>query len=69
MAQYLIPKARNRRTGETVMEQDLAGVRLELRQRALALRQAQALADKMSRKTDDVWYGFVDVYSSSSPRY
>lgn len=62
--QYLMPKARNQLTGETVMEKNLTGSRLELRQRALAETQARVLAEKMTRKTTDPWRGFVDVYTA-----
>lgn len=62
--QYLMPKARNQLTGETVMEKNLTGARLELRQRALAETQARVLAEKMTRKTADPWQGFVSVYTA-----
>jgi hypothetical protein len=62
--QYLMPKARNTLTGETVMEKDLTGRRLELRQRGLAETQARGLAEKMERKTAEPWRGFVDVYTA-----
>ena len=62
--QYLITKARNIITGQTVMEQDLTGSRFELRQRALAQDQANQLAAKMTRSTGSVWTGFVEVYTS-----
>ena len=62
--QYLMPKARNTLTGQTVMEMNLRGQRLELRQRTLAESQAAALAEKMQRKTNDPWRGFVDVYTA-----
>ena len=62
--QYLMPKARNTLTGETVMEKDLTGRRLELRQRVLAQTQAQSLAEKMQRKTAVEWRGFVDIYTA-----
>ena len=64
MKQYLITKARNILTGQTVMEQDLTGSRFELRQRALAQNQADQLAAKMTRSTGETWQGFVEVYSS-----
>jgi hypothetical protein len=64
MKQYLIAKARNILTGQTVMAQDLTGARLELRQRSLAEDQADQLAAKMTRSTGAVWRGFVEVYSS-----
>jgi|688.fasta_scaffold1671716_1 hypothetical protein len=62
--QYLMPKARNTLTGQTVMEMNLRGQRLELRQRTLAESQARDLAEKMQRKTNDPWRGFVDVYTA-----
>jgi len=61
--QYLITKARNIVTGQTVMDQDLTGIRLELRQRVLAENQADQLAAKMTRSTGDTWRGFVEVYT------
>ena len=64
MKQYLIAKARNILTGQTVMAQDLTGSRLELRQRSLAEDQADQLAAKMTRSTGAVWRGFVEVYNS-----
>jgi hypothetical protein len=64
MKQYLIAKARNILTGQTVMAQDLTGARLELRQRALAEDQADQLAAKMTRSTGAVWRGFVEVYTA-----
>ena len=64
MKQYLIAKARNIITGQTVMNQDLTGQRLELRQRVLAEDQADQLAAKMTRSTGVVWRGFVEVYTA-----
>jgi hypothetical protein len=63
MAQYLITKARNIITGQTVMDQDLTGARLELRQRAMAESMAKDLAARMTRSTGAVWTGFVEVYT------
>jgi hypothetical protein len=69
MAQkYLITKARNIITGQTVMDQDLSGVRLELRQRVLAEHLAEQLAQKMTRNTGAVWQGFVEEYTSTAKR-
>ena len=65
MTQYLITKARNIVTGQTVKNQDLTGARLELRQRALAEDQADQLAAKMTRSTGDKWQGFVEIYTPS----
>jgi hypothetical protein len=66
--QYLITKARNIITGQTVMDHDLTGARLELRQRALAEDQAAQLAAKMTRSTGVVWRGFVEVYTATVRR-
>jgi hypothetical protein len=63
--QYLMIKARNLITGQTVKNQDLTGARLELRQRALAEELASQLADKMSRNTGENWTGFVEEYTPS----
>ena len=60
--QYLMVKARNMITGQTVKNQDLTGARLELRQRALAEELAGQLADKMTRNTGESWTGFVEEY-------
>jgi hypothetical protein len=68
MTQYLVTKARNIVTGQTVKNQDLSGARLELRQRALAETLAAQLADKMTRSTGQEWRGFVEVYTPVLPR-
>jgi hypothetical protein len=64
--QYLMVKARNLVTGQTVKNQDLTGARLELRQRTIAEDQADQLAVKMSARTGQEWQGFVEVYTPSS---
>ena len=64
--QYLAVKARNLVTGQTVINKDLAGGRLELRQRRLAETQAQQLAEKMSRNTGQSWSALVEVYTVNS---
>lgn len=61
--QYLLPKARNLTTGQTVKTQDLTGARFTLQQRKLAESAAEQLADKMSRRTDQPWVGFVEAYT------
>lgn len=65
MAQYLLPKARNLTTGQTVKTQDLTGTRLALSQRVLAEDMARQLADKMTARTGDSWVGFVETYTPS----
>lgn len=66
--QYLLPKARNLRTGETVKQQDLTGGRFELRQRALAEEVSRQLASSMTARTGDSWSGFVEVYTPTYRR-
>jgi hypothetical protein len=66
--QYLLVKARNTLTGQTVKNQDLTGTRLELRQRTLAEDLSRQLAAKMTRKTGEPWTGFVEVYTPTVRR-
>ena len=63
MNQYLLVKARNTVTGQTVKNQDLTGGRFTLKQRVLAEDSARQLADKMSARTGDAWLGFVESYT------
>lgn len=65
MTQYLLPKARNTKTGQTVKQQDLTGGRFTLRQRSLCQEQADKLANQLSNKTGDNWIGFVEEYTPS----
>jgi len=62
--QYLAVKARNMITGETVISKDLAGQRLELRQRTVANLEAQLLAEQMTRRKGEPWQGFVEVFTA-----
>jgi len=64
--QYLMVKARNLVTGQTVKNQDLTGARIELRQRTIAEDQADQLAVKMTARTGEAWQGFVEVYTPTS---
>jgi hypothetical protein len=64
--QYLMPKARNLRTGQTVKQQDLTGRRYMPHEDQLAQQAADDLALSMSRKSRDTWRGFVDAYTASS---
>jgi hypothetical protein len=66
--QYLLAKARNTVTGQTVKNQDLTGARFTLKQRTLAEDSARQLADKMSARTGDAWLGFVEVYTPTERR-
>ena len=60
---YLLCKARNLVTGQTVKDQDLTGGRFSLKQRQLAQYSADLLAAKMTRRTRDTWQGFVEEYN------
>ena len=63
MTQYLLAKARNTVTGQTVKNQDLTGARFTLLQRTLAEDSARQLAEKMTARTGDTWQGFVEQYT------
>ena len=60
---YLLPKARNTITKQTVKTQDLTGARFTVAQQALALEVADQIAVKMTRRTGDAWVGFVEEYT------
>ncbi len=66
--QYLLAKARNTVTGQTVKNQDLTGARFTLTQRQLAEASAQQLAVQMSARTGDLWQGFVEQYTPTHRR-
>jgi len=66
--QYLLAKARNTVTGQTVKNQDLTGARFTLQQRSLAEDSARQLAEKMSARTGDLWEGFVEQYTPTYRR-
>lgn len=63
MQTYLMPKARNTRTRQTVKQQDLTGLRFAHHQRALAQQSADQLALSMNRRGRDLWQGFVEEYT------
>jgi hypothetical protein len=65
---FLLPKARNSVTGQTVKTQDLTGARFTLGQRTLAEAAAAQLAEKMSARTGDSWVGFVESYTPTVRR-
>jgi hypothetical protein len=68
MEQYLLAKARNTVTGQTVKNQDLTGARFTLQQRSLAEESASQLAAKMTARTGDEWLGFVEQYTPTYRR-
>lgn len=65
---YLVAKARNTVTGQTVKNQDLTGGRNRLDQRPQTQELADQLARKMTARTRDRWIGFVEEYSPSYRR-
>ena len=60
---YLLPKARNIHTGQTVHAEDLTGGKIALHQRNIADLLAEQLADKLTLRTGDQWRGFVTEYT------
>lgn len=62
MNKYLLPMARNLKTGQTMKTQDLTGTRLRLDQRVIAEDLANQFADNLSARTSDPWIGFVQEY-------
>ena len=66
--QYLLPKARNTVTGQTVKTQDLTGARYSTAQRSLAQDMADQLAFKMTARTGEEWTGFLEAYTPSVRR-
>jgi hypothetical protein len=65
MAQFLLPKARNLVTGQSVKTQDLTGHRFTQNQRQLAEIAAEDLARKMTERTGDTWVGYTELYTPS----
>lgn len=63
MTTFLLPKAINLRTLQTVKQQDLTGGRFTLNQRSLCQQQADILAKKMTERTGDTWEGRVVEYT------
>lgn len=65
---YLMPKARNTTTGQTVKAQDLTGAKLTNFQAAIAQDLAEQLAAKMSARTGDRWVPVVESYTPRQRR-
>ena len=68
MSTYLLPKAKNLTTGQTIKQQDLTGARFTHSQRALAEDLADRLAEEMSARTREPWVGFVEEYTPTVRR-
>ena len=64
MQQYIIPMARNLRTGETVKSQDLSGIRYIPSQRRECQLLAERLANQMTQRGQDTWTAIVQTYSA-----
>jgi hypothetical protein len=64
MQQYIMPMARNGRTGQTVKSQDLSGSRLIPSQRRECQLLAERLADQMTQRGPDKWTAVVRPYSA-----
>ena len=64
MQQYIIPMARNTRTGQTVKSQDLSGARFIPSQRRDCRLLAERLADQMTQRGPDTWTAVVRPYSA-----
>lgn len=63
--QFLLVKARNTITNQTVKQQDLTGQRLGLHQRAIARELADRLAQNLTERTRENWVGEVELYTPS----
>ena len=71
MKQYLLAKARNPVTGETVKTQDLTGARLDPNnptQRRIAEELADQLASKMTARSGVDWQAFTELYTPTERR-
>jgi hypothetical protein len=60
--QFLLSKARNLLTGQTVKIQDLTGMKYSLAQRALCQEKADQLAASLSARTGETWVGYCESY-------
>ena len=64
MQQYIMPMARNTRTGQTVKSQDLTGARYIPSQRKVCQMLAERLADQMTQRGPDTWCAVVQSYTA-----
>ncbi len=63
MTQYILAKARNTRTGQTVKQQDLSGRRLGPHERRECQLLANRLAEQMTARGPDTWVAIVEAYT------
>lgn len=61
--QYLMAKARNTVTGETVMHRNMGTAHFRMDQRRLAEDFARQYAAKLSLRTQQQWLGYVEPYT------
>lgn len=60
---YLLAMAHNTITHETIKTQELNGVRYTLNQRTTVELLAAQLAERMTRRTGNLWQGVVQEYT------
>jgi hypothetical protein len=60
---YLIAKAQNTLTKQTVMHRNLSDAKFELSQRKLAEDFARQYAEKITARTGVAWKGYVEEYT------
>lgn len=63
--QYILPMARNLRTGQRVQQQDLSGRKYRPDQVAECRLIAEKLARDMTARSSDTWQALVETVSSS----
>ncbi len=63
---YLIPKARNSVTKESVAHMELSGQRFALHERVLVQQLADRLAAQLTARTTQLWTGYVDRVNESN---
>lgn len=68
MMQFILPMARNTRTGQTVKQQNLHGTRYNQTQRAECQRIANLMAESLTERSGDLWTGFVQPYTPTERR-
>jgi hypothetical protein len=64
MEQYIMPMARNLRTGATVKSQDLSGIRYIPSQRRECQLLADRLASQMTQRGQDTWCAVIQPYTA-----
>jgi len=64
MQQYIMPMARNSRTGQTVKSQDLSGARYIPGQRRECQLLAERLAGQMTLRGPDTWSAVIHPYTA-----